>query len=52
MGYECVPDREEEVTLLGSLPRTKPAAHPNGQKFFGSFFQKRTPSFSLPSALP
>ncbi len=31
------------------IRHARPTAHPNRQKFFGSFFQKRTPSLTLPT---
>jgi hypothetical protein len=36
----------------GRLSRTSPAAQPKSQKFFGSFFQKRTASQTPGAAIP
>jgi hypothetical protein len=36
---------EKKQKTFGRLSRPAPAAYPNVQKFFGSFFQKRTAFF-------
>jgi NAD(P)-dependent dehydrogenase (short-subunit alcohol dehydrogenase family) len=37
---------QKTFALLGPWPVSKRAAHANAQKFFASFFQKRSPSFA------
>jgi hypothetical protein len=43
-GRKVFLSEEKKQKTFGRLSRTSPAAYATSQKFFGSFFQKRTPS--------